>query len=233
MAQLTMEVEIKTSDQSYSSAALRDQVAVAPYSPDYKRDGDSKHDAAARIVFLAATLQAVLTEGVLEVLGAMARELAPSEIVPPAQSNDGDDDDEVEVEDTRDLKRAYRSVTFMLKGDRDEIAKFTSTLDIQTDRNLDRDRTLELIGAVTQAVRARVTELLVLNEIIAALPDDPRTAFSPDVQAAVDESTEARSRAWQLQERLEALRRAKEARARAQQLEDEIRAEFAPAGGDE
>lgn len=226
MNTLTMEVEIKTSDQSYATAALRDQVAVAPYDPAYKRDEDSKHNAAARLVFLAATLQGQLTEGVLDTLGAMAVELTPSEFVLPADADPDDD-----VEDTRDLKKAYRSVTFLIKAGSDELAKFTSTLEIQTDRQLGRDRTLELLKPVTSKVRGRLIELLVLNEIIAALPDDPRTELSPDVQAAVDEAAAARSQAWELAEKLEALRSAKEARARAQQLEDTIRAELSPAPG--
>lgn len=220
MSQLTLEVEIRNDNQSYTRSSFNNTVTVAPYNADYKRDEDSKHEAGRRLVFLAATLQGVLSANVLDLLGQFAQELSPS----PVDPDDLPEDEDAEVEDN--AVKVMRIVTFRLKGERDLLSEFTSSLELNTNKQLGRERMKDIVDAVTAPMIKRLVELLVLNEIIPALPDEIRTELEPDVQEAVDGAAAARQRRWQMQEKLEALRAAKAAKARAEELEVAIRAEL-------
>ena len=223
MEQLTLEVEIKNNTTSYSSPAFQTKINIAPYDPSYRRTEDSRHAADQRLVFLAPTLQSVLATDVLGLLTQFMKELAPT----PVELAAAPEDEDVEVEDK--CVKVERIVTFRLKGGKsDALTEFGSSLDLRTDRNLDRERTRELVDITVKPLIKRLVELLVINEIIETLPDEVRLELPADVQAAVDDAAEARARAWQLHEKLEALRSAKEAKERAQQLEDQIRAELSP-----
>ena len=221
MNTLTLEMEVRNNNTSYTSPSITVKTIVAPFEPSFKRNEDATYPAAQRLVFIAPVLHKVLAENVLALLGTVSDELTPPPVEPVAVP-EGEDPEEVEVAGV-DVERL---ITFRLKA-MDVLAEFGSGLKLKTTATISRDRMSELLDIAAKPLIARTVELLVLNDVIPALPDEPRTSLPPDVQEAVTAADEARAQAWQMGQKLDALRKAREATARAETLKAAIRAELA------
>jgi hypothetical protein len=222
MNTVTLEIEVRNSSQSYTSPAITQKTIVAPFEPSFKRSEDAVYPAAQRLVFSAPVLHKLLAENVLTLLGTVSDELSPAPVEPVA-APEGDEVEDNEVAGV-DVERV---IIFRLKEGNNTLAEFGSGLKLKTTANMSRDRMSELLDIATKPLIARAVELLVLNDVIPVMPSKPRTSLPLDVLEAVNAAEQARVQAWQMSQKLDALRRAREATARVETLKAAIRAELA------
>jgi hypothetical protein len=231
---IDLSIVVKESGDTYAKAHMTDAGIMVPFDIEYKRDEYADYAAGQKLGFLAPTLATLLAKETLAFIAAITEELTPVSSIIQADGKEAwveteEDGDGPAAKDVSRFVSVAMQCPPLVKGggtNAMDLVKFGAGVTVKTTRTIEREKLVELAATFRSSLRDHVLQLLVLNDIIPAMPPAPRTEMSDESRLLVQQADQASNDVWDKRVKLDALRRAKEASAEAARLEAEIRSEL-------